>query len=85
MNGSANKNRHVVKEWTVDGEDAKLRNIVSWQSALQGLVILAEQNKILWDKWKEPCEKICDMKVTIEEKEKIKTSVKFLKYISKKI
>lgn len=84
MNGSVLRKKQI-KERTVDGEDAKERNIVSWQSALRGLVILGEQNKILWDKWKEPWGKICDMKVTVEEKEKIKTSMKFLKYIIKKI
>jgi len=66
----------------MNGEDEKLRNIVSWKSALRGLAILADENDYLWDNWKEARKEI---EIGKEDKKKIKTSLKFIKYIIKKI
>jgi len=57
------------------------RNIASWMSAMDGLVILDKQNKDLWLSKKEPREQI---DVDKSNKKHIKRSLKFIKYLLRK-
>ena len=56
----------------------KLELYNSWKSAMRGLILLGDQIKLV-KKWNE-----FSMTLSKEDKKKIKTSVKFIKYISKK-
>lgn len=53
-------------------------NVVSWNSALKGLVILADQNEKLWLDLVIPSQEI---KIAKQDKKRIKKSIKFIKYL----
>lgn len=57
----------------------KLELYNSWRSALKGLILLGEQIKLVKD-WS-----VFTMEMSKEDKKKIKTAVRFIKYIIKNI